>query len=185
MPCRLVLYHLSQATSLWFGYFWDSVWLYAQADLDHDPPVYVSLHSWDDMSAFGWDGVLWTFCQGWRWTPILSISTSQIAGIKALSHHTQLYLFLESWRKAKERLEAEKSKQFTVWPYSNQMSSACPHYSPMRHPNSGNPYISWDLLTILTAHFLIRVFYNTQEGESQTQSLHLTVAMVPFSYKAC
>jgi hypothetical protein len=65
--------------------FFNRVLLYAQADLDCNPPICDSLYSWDDRrvllhSAIDWDGVSWTFCLGWPQTSVL-LSASQVAGL--------------------------------------------------------------------------------------------------------
>jgi hypothetical protein len=48
---RKALYSLSYtSTPFCFGYFWDRVSLFAQASLDHEPPIYASCYHWDEGS---------------------------------------------------------------------------------------------------------------------------------------
>jgi hypothetical protein len=81
------------------GYFWDGILLYVLACLDFDPPICVSLSSWDvwpvpqcpALAEVG--GGLTNFYQGWLWTIVLLISDSQVAGIIGMSYHTWLFLY--------------------------------------------------------------------------------------------
>jgi hypothetical protein len=73
------------------GYFWDRVWLFAQASLVHDPPIYVSHCSWDNSAlplhpAIGWNKVSRFSCLGWPWTVILLIFTLWVARITGMRH---------------------------------------------------------------------------------------------------
>jgi hypothetical protein len=46
------------------------------------------------LNFFHWNGVLWTFCQGWPGTVILPISAFHIAGITSVSHQPLASFFL-------------------------------------------------------------------------------------------
>jgi hypothetical protein len=87
-----------------FFFFWNRVWLFAQADLDHDPfPLIYDLHSSLDERHesphsvfFCWEGVSQTFCPGWPGILILLNSASCIAGMIEIQHHTQVLIEMGS-----------------------------------------------------------------------------------------
>jgi hypothetical protein len=65
--------------------------LFAQADLDHDPPIYASCHSRDDRHvpprpAIGRDWVSRSCCPGLAKTTVLPIAASPVARIAGMSH---------------------------------------------------------------------------------------------------
>jgi hypothetical protein len=64
------------------------------------------LYSWDDSHMppstgfIVWDGVSITFCQGWPWNSIIQLSTSQVARITDVRHHSEFFLmiyFIHKW----------------------------------------------------------------------------------------
>jgi hypothetical protein len=69
MLARQACYHLSHSASPFHvGYFWDSVLLFSQIDLDHYIPICASPQSWDDgcallHTAVDWDGSRELFVQ--------------------------------------------------------------------------------------------------------------------------
>jgi hypothetical protein len=73
--------------------------------------------SWDDRytpphPSIGWDGVLLRFCLGWSQILIRLISTSQVAGIKVMSHHARPTVGIQ-W-KYFEIKKAPKSETLSV-----------------------------------------------------------------------
>jgi hypothetical protein len=77
-------------------YFGVKVLLFAQASLDHNPPVYTPCNHWDDRRVpqcpafLCWDAELKNFAPGLPWNMSLLISMSQVARITGVTTGTQL-----------------------------------------------------------------------------------------------
>jgi hypothetical protein len=96
---------LGQCSATWakcpqrfcFSYFWDRVFMFAWADMDHSPPTHSFLGQqvWATTSSLLVKmGVSLTFWPCWAWTVIFWIPASQVAKIK-VSHHTWPFLFFK------------------------------------------------------------------------------------------
>jgi hypothetical protein len=93
---RQALYHLSHDPNhflLSVIFYIGSYTFYSELVSDHDPHTYASHIAWIiEMTHHAllvcWDGVSLTFCLSWPRTMIFPISTSQVAGITGMYHHT-------------------------------------------------------------------------------------------------
>jgi hypothetical protein len=88
---------------LYSGYFGDRFSLFVRTGLDHDTPIYVSCHRWEDRSTtlhpaffpLRW-GLPSFFCLDWLQSMICPISASHIAGMIGMHHCTQLSVEMEA-----------------------------------------------------------------------------------------
>jgi hypothetical protein len=80
--CHLPHHHHHHFWAECTGYFWNKVSLFAQASLDHDPPIYASHQSWHaplcPVSSAQMESHT-LFCLVWPKTMIFLVSVSHIA----------------------------------------------------------------------------------------------------------